>query len=252
MTAIHGARHRMLHGLDPGARGVQDVRAVGEIVAHVDVEVTVAVNVRERGSVRKPALAAGDGFAGRVGVRTHRPRGRGRVRAPQEYDGRTAPIIDQQIGEAILVVVAGQATHRGHGGAVHDQRGRIEGEGGVACRRPGDAADHHHVRARIDAREVVRKPVAVEIVERHGRTHGRDPGGESFEAGMDRAHAATRARFDLREREPGEVESTGQRGAFGARELRDPREQSQRTDQGDGRDSAGMAADDGKAVQCAQ
>ena len=116
----------------------------------------VTVEVSLGRAVRKPALLLGDQFRRQIAAARQLCRRVPRVicRA-EEDDRRSAPVIDQNVHQAIFVEVAGQTSHRCHGRSVEGERRRFKFKGLIARRRAGRWGDDHLVGARVDVTDVI-------------------------------------------------------------------------------------------------
>jgi hypothetical protein len=108
---VEGARHRMLHRVAFRRVRIEDMRAVREVIADYQVEMTVAIHIRLGRRVAEPPLLAGDNLLREEACWTQAA---GPVRPAEEDHRRTTPEIHQQLGLWSLGEVARQATHRRH------------------------------------------------------------------------------------------------------------------------------------------
>ena len=102
----------MLHRVAFRRVRIEDMRAVREVIADYQVEMTVAIHIRLGRRVAEPPLLAGDNLLREEeACWTEAP---GRIRPAEEDHRRTTPEIHQQLGLWSLREVAGQAAHRRH------------------------------------------------------------------------------------------------------------------------------------------
>ncbi len=151
--AVVGPGHRVLHRLQPPGPGVEDPGVVGKIVADDQVGMTVAIEVGQRGGIGEPAAGSRRDLLS--AKRTPHQPGVSVV-PPEEHDWRTAPVIDQDVHQAVLVQVARQAAHGGHRVGIIGQRNQAQAERLVSLARAGDRRDDHPVGPRIHINHVVR------------------------------------------------------------------------------------------------
>ena len=77
---------------------------------------------------------------------------------------------------------------------------------------PGTGATIDPIGPRVDVGDIVGQAVAVQVVERDGRAHRRDPGRDLLKAGMDRSDRAGRASRQFRQGVTCELEPPRQPG----------------------------------------
>src|SRR5271163_4499845 len=85
---VKGAGHRMLHRVAFRRARIEDMRAVREVIADYQVEMTVAIHIRLGRRVAEPPLLAGDNLLRQEACWTEAP---GRVRPAEEDHRRTTP-----------------------------------------------------------------------------------------------------------------------------------------------------------------
>src|SRR6266481_4828401 len=103
-----------MHRLDATGVRIENMSAVLEVVADKDVYVAISIQIRKRERVREPSLARWNDIDGKVIARANR-RGQSWFSGlAQKRNGRSAPVIDQYVHQAVLIEVGGQTAHRRH------------------------------------------------------------------------------------------------------------------------------------------
>ena len=89
----------------------------------------------------------------------------------QERDRRSAPVIDEEVHEAILIEITRQTSHGRHRVRVKWQGRGKERERLIARASLRQCRDDHLVRPRIHVAAVVREGISIEIIQRDRGTH---------------------------------------------------------------------------------
>src|SRR5688500_1740410 len=103
----------------------------------------------------------------------------------QKGNGRSTPVVDEQVETPVFIQIAGHTTHWRHRGRVVRQRAEIEAARNMASACSRSWSNDDHVLSGVDVADVVGQTVAVEIAEGSGCTDGRDPGSDIFQFRMD-------------------------------------------------------------------
>ncbi len=207
----------MLHRLQPAGPGVEDPGVVRKIVADDEVGMTVAVQVGQRRGIGEPTARSRRHFPGHE---ADRARGPCRAVPPEERDRRPAPVIDQDVHQAVFVQVARQTTHGGHRVGVVGQRHQVQREGLVSLAGAGHRSNDDPIDPRVHVDDVVGQAVPIQVVECNRRADRRDPGLDPFQAGMDRTDRPRVVAGEFGQRMVKELESSRQPGLFGTGQLR--------------------------------
>ncbi len=170
----------------PDAEASRARVTVGVVIANDQVEMTVAVEVGLAYCAREPHLERLDQIArnearGRENGRTD---GGGGIGPLHEEYRRTAPVVDQDVCETVLVEIADSGAHWRHGGSVEDKRRRVQNECGEPFARAWRRGDDHLINPWVYIDEVVGQTVAVEVGEGNGCANERHPGSNMVEARM--------------------------------------------------------------------
>ena len=145
----------MLHRVAFRRVRIEDMRAVREVIADDQVEMTVAIHIRLGRRVAEPPLLVGDNLLREEACWTEAP---GRVRPAEEDHRRTTPEIHQQLCLWSLGEVARQAAHRRHRRIVVEAR-EIKSEWRIAGAAARDRRHDHAVGAGVHEASVVRDPL---------------------------------------------------------------------------------------------
>src|SRR5262249_25946739 len=96
-SALERPRFGVVHDFRAGGGGVQNARAVLEIVPDDEIGMAITINISEEAGIGKPAFLTRNQFLGKVIFCTQASGPSGRPLFPEKRDRRTAPVINNDV-----------------------------------------------------------------------------------------------------------------------------------------------------------